>query len=73
MLRRRLSDSLLRARATTQAPARQVAPPVPQLPAQYVAQNRGLASVVLLESREKWANKTVKGLKEALATRGLPR
>jgi hypothetical protein len=70
MLRRRLSTSLLNAQALLQTPAARV-PPVPALPAQFAGSNRGLASAMLLSSKENWSSKTVKNLKEALAQRGL--
>ncbi|KAJ9095354.1 hypothetical protein QFC19_007598 [Naganishia cerealis] len=38
----------------------------------HPAQRRGLASAVLLSSRENWQSRTVKNLKEALVQRGLP-
>lgn len=70
MLRRRLSSGLLRAQLTPIANHTAI-PAVPALPARYATSNRGLASAVLLSSRENWASKTVKNLKEALAQRGL--
>lgn len=43
------------------------------MPARYAQiSQRGLASAVLLSSRENWQSKTVKNLKEALAQRSLP-
>jgi len=75
MLRRRLSSGLLRAQIVQQPIVARAIPAVPALPARYANvnfnSNRGLASAVLLSSRENWANKTVKNLKEALAQRGL--
>lgn len=67
MLRSRLSSGALRAKASFQVTA--IVPAVPAIPAQHA---RGLASAVLLSSRENWQSKTVKNLKEALVQRGLP-
>jgi hypothetical protein len=73
MLRTRLSSSALRARAQAALQATAILPPVPATPARYARiSQRGLASAVLLSSRENWQSKTVKNLKEALAQRSLP-
>jgi hypothetical protein len=72
MLRTRLSSGALRAQthASLQLSA---AHPVPAIPAQFArTSQRGLASAVLLSSRENWQSRTVKNLKEALVQRGLP-
>ncbi|KAJ9127216.1 hypothetical protein QFC24_001454 [Naganishia onofrii] len=73
MLRTRLSSSALRARAQASLQSTAILPPVPATPARYARiSQRGLASAVLLSSRENWQSKTVKNLKEALAQRSLP-
>lgn len=72
MLRTRLSSGALRAQAYASMQLSAVHP-VPVMPAQFArTSQRGLASAVLLSSRENWQSRTVKNLKEALVQRGLP-
>ena len=72
MLRTRLSSGALRAQAHASLQL-STAHPVPAIPAQFArTSQRGLASAVLLSSRENWQSRTVKNLKEALVQRGLP-
>ena len=72
MLRTRLSSGALRAQALASLQL-SAAHPVPAIPAQFACTSqRGLASAVLLSSRENWQSRTVKNLKEALVQRGLP-
>lgn len=72
MLRTRLSSGALRSQAHASFQLSAVHP-VPAIPAQFArTSQRGLASAVLLSSRENWQSRTVKNLKEALVQRGLP-
>jgi hypothetical protein len=74
MLRQRLSSSALRVRSLSQPAVIAAHPAVPTIPIAFASSpaSRGLASAVLLSSRENWQAQNVKGLKEALQKRGLP-